>query len=802
MAYTNNFNLEIPNRGDYPGQWDIPINANIISIDSILKNLRDNYSNTISPPNPVSGLVWYDLAGSLLKLYKNDTWKTIIDSDNIYEFLGGTPISNDGILPPVPTGFNYVSYIEYNKQITLWAIDLDWNAVSHDDLDGYIISVQIQGETTRQEFFISYEDSSYKLSGLYGSLTYLIKIRSIDKLKNASAWSNILTIALGADTQAPSAPTSVQATASIRSIIVKFTKSPEADVAGYEVHSSEINGFTPDSTTLKYNGDSTFTSIIANPATTYYIKVRSYDRSGNFSGYSSQTSCVTGKIISSDIADLAIGTQQIADNAISQYKIAQNAITTDKLIDSVITSNKIATNAVISEKLIITDFTNLIPNPIFKTGTNDDWENITVISNTDSEAPVNAPSEFIGRLNILTSLNEAYAPFGASNWIDVTPGETYYVSSFVGSSVSANAQLKIGAIFILEDGITKTKVYAKTFNMNASWVQDGAQIVVPASYYKMKFLAQVQSNASPSGKWYITFSKIRKMSGSTLIEDGAITTNKIATNAITAGSAIIQDGAIANAKLADATITHAKIGTGEIWNANIANLAVDNSKIANLAVDNAKIANLDAVKIVTGFIDAGRINAVNLSVLQAAVSSLSALNADLGNITTGRIAMSGNNSYIRSGKLSFGDNSLAGFWLGNDSDAIPKFKIGNSSSRIEWDGSALKILGSVLIGSVPADQVANKADVTYKVEVISSNGMALRPTQNPNDIITVLTAKVYQGQSDITDTYPPTNFRWTRSSPDTNADTTWNNLHLSGYKTINVTSADLHIRATFTCEVL
>lgn len=66
------------------------------------------------------------------------------------------------------------------------------------------------------------------------------------------------------------------------------------------------------------------------------------------------------------------------------------------------------------------------------------------------------------------------------------------------------------------------------------------------------------------------------------------------------------------------------------------------------------------------------------------VGSLSAISADMGTITAGRIELA-NDGWIRTaGKDSFSDNT-DGFWLGYDSGY--KLNVGNATSFMKWDGS-------------------------------------------------------------------------------------------------------------------
>lgn len=87
---------------------------------------------------------------------------------------------------------------------------------------------------------------------------------------------------------------------------------------------------------------------------------------------------------------------------------------------------------------------------------------------------------------------------------------------------------------------------------------------------------------------------------------------------------------------------------------------------------------------------------------------------------------------------------------------------------------------------------------SYSVEIVSSQGNIFKNGQ----IGTTLYAYVKRGAEDITNQINASNFKWTRSSADAASDAIWNSEHAGGVKAIAVTSEDVHIRATFSCEIL
>ena len=85
-----------------------------------------------------------------------------------------------------------------------------------------------------------------------------------------------------------------------------------------------------------------------------------------------------------------------------------------------------------------------------------------------------------------------------------------------------------------------------------------------------------------------------------------------------------------------------------------------------------------------------------------------------------------------------------------------------------------------------------------RLVIISSNGNIFK---NGN-VKTLLSAKVYSWDEDITDTLDANQFVWTRVSEDTEADKVWNEQHFGGAKSVAITGADVKVRATFYCDLI
>lgn len=98
-----------------------------------------------------------------------------------------------------------------------------------------------------------------------------------------------------------------------------------------------------------------------------------------------------------------------------------------------------------------------------------------------------------------------------------------------------------------------------------------------------------------------------------------------------------------------------------------------------------------------------------------------------------------------------------------------------------------------------SDRVATiEEQKMYRMVISSSNGNIFK-----NGIInTTLYATVFSWDENVTDTLDPNQFIWTRVSDDTAADVVWNADHAGGTKSIDITSDDVKVRATFFCDLI
>lgn len=120
-----------------------------------------------------------------------------------------------------------------------------------------------------------------------------------------------------------------------------------------------------------------------------------------------------------------------------------------------------------------------------------------------------------------------------------------------------------------------------------------------------------------------------------------------------------------------------------------------------------------------------------------------------------------------------------------------------------WDLESGEIHLSAYATTTQVEEVSDRVEVIedqkmYRLVITSSNGNIFKN----NEIHTTLSAMVFSWDENITDTLDPNQFIWTRVSDDAEADEEWNTAHFGGTKSIEITTADVNVRATFFCDLI
>ena len=343
------------------------------------------------------------------------------------------------------------------------------------------------------------------------------------------------------------------------------------------------------------------------------------------------------------------------------------------------------------------------------------------------------------------------------------------------------------------------------------------------------------------------------------IEDGAIDTAKIEDAAITnakiggaaVGTANIQDASIVAAKILDGEIITAKIADLAVNGAKIADLAVTTAKIAQAAITNAQIANaaVDTAQIALGAITAALIANGAVGTAQIADASITdakvvSLNADVitsGTLATERLIIRGDDGLIYEINAQASGLSVQELQQEKYRQQLSGTVLVARSVTAEQIAAATITANEILSGTITGDKIAAatiegsniKAGAITTSHVSSDFGQTLDLSSNTginqrvervytdmddlvgfrieiistSDILsediqqTTLTARVWHGSQNVTESLPASRFQWKRKSADSTADAIWNASH-TGMKSILLTTRDVLFSATYDCELL
>ena len=120
-----------------------------------------------------------------------------------------------------------------------------------------------------------------------------------------------------------------------------------------------------------------------------------------------------------------------------------------------------------------------------------------------------------------------------------------------------------------------------------------------------------------------------------------------------------------------------------------------------------------------------------------------------------------------------------------------------------WDLETGEIHLTAYATTTQMEEVSDRVDEIEEQKMLrlvisSSNGSIFK-----NGIInTTLYATVFSWDENITDSLDPNQFIWTRVSDDAASDALWNSAHFGGTKSIDITSDDVRVRATFFCDLI
>lgn len=290
-----------------------------------------------------------------VRIAYTDTWST---EDLIYSPQDSvtTQSMDVGITPTAPSGLSASSVlIETSPGVYQAKVTLSWTrSVNVSSYDLEILSTSAGIAEFPQ---VSQPDSgtvTYTfIAPVATAFTFRIRSRAANSV---SVWSSVVNHTTLADTVAPSAPTTLTGYSGFNSTSLSWVNPTASDLAGIEIYrrigagGTETKIGTVGSRTNFYIDDG------LTPGTDYRYRIRAFDVSGNFSGYTALVAVTAvgipnGAVTTTTITDNAITTPKIVSNAIVTSHMAANSINGDRITANTLNANKIVSNSITATQI-------------------------------------------------------------------------------------------------------------------------------------------------------------------------------------------------------------------------------------------------------------------------------------------------------------------------------------------------------------------------------------------------------------------------------------------------------------------
>ena len=338
-----------------------------------------------------------------------------------------------------------------------------------------------------------------------------------------------------------------------------------------------------------------------------------------------------------------ITTTQITPGAVTTPVLAAAAVTTANLAAGAITASKLAigSSLIVDQYFSDASYWGLFGGAYYE-------GNDATSSDMGGNNAVTIP------LSVIPASSSLNVGFQTASHVQVQPNTEYRLSCLAWAFAGAppNKVLIMQAPCYAADGTTLLSDPSVTATNTLPWsatggaplelvftTPAGAAFINPAVYVN----GGGSGAAAGSGYWVTAALTLQPTASATLIQDGAISTNKIAANAVTAAqiaagtitAAQIAAGTITATQLAANTITAAQIAAGTITAAQIAAGTITATQIATNTITASNIAanTITAANIAANTITAAQIAAGAITATQLAAQAVTASKVYIGDTT-------------------------------------------------------------------------------------------------------------------------------------------------------------------------
>lgn len=259
----------------------------------------------------------------------------------------------DNVAPDQTTGLELSSSLQVNLDNTITpTLTASWNASIAPDINRYEVEIKQQDGN-----YVGFQSgrNSFEWRGVLSGEQYTVRVRGVDHMGNKGAWSTEVSHVVATDSIPPAVPGSFVASAAFSTAFLEWLSPDDSDLKSIIVYENTTNSPTTATAIATVSalpgqrGTYTRSGLAVNQTRYYWLSA--VDTSGNESAKTVMKNITTAGIDTSVLLGQITETQ-IADDSISTPKIQSLSIVTGHITAGAIVSEHITVGTLLGDRIL------------------------------------------------------------------------------------------------------------------------------------------------------------------------------------------------------------------------------------------------------------------------------------------------------------------------------------------------------------------------------------------------------------------------------------------------------------------